>query len=173
VAKVTRLRPKRHDEIRERLQLALDLPLDLKQETRDDLTNALGRYSPPKGWPFFMLNPDQLRFVNRAIRQGPRPHSTLEVWNAAMTYIRYDAGETVEIREIMASRALLAKDADLSPDETSRALAQLAKIGVLVRLRRGRYGVNPHVGFCGSLIKREAASKKVPPLKLIKRDGAP
>jgi hypothetical protein len=58
-AKVTRLRPKRHDVICESIQLALDMPLGLRQETRDDLADALGRFAPPETWSFVMLNPDQ------------------------------------------------------------------------------------------------------------------
>jgi hypothetical protein len=167
LAKVTRLRPKRHDEIRERIQQALDLSLDLKQETRDDLANALGRYSPPEPWFFMQLNPDQHRLVMREIRNGPRPLTTVNVWLAAFTHMRVDT------REVMAGRARLAADAQTSPAEVSRALVRLAEIGALIPLRRGRYAVNPHVGSCGALAKREAAAKKVPPLKLIKRDGAP
>jgi hypothetical protein len=142
VAKVTRLRPERHDEIRERLQLALDLPLDLKQETRDDFAEALGRYSPPEPWFFMQLNPDQHRL-------------------AAFTHMRIDT------REVMAGRARLAEDAQTSPAEVSRALVRLTEIGALIPLRRGRYAVNPHVGSCGSLARREAAARKVPPLKLV------
>ena len=46
--KVTRMRPQRHDAICESIQLALDLPLGLKQETRDDLADVLGRFAPPQ-----------------------------------------------------------------------------------------------------------------------------
>jgi len=118
-AKVTRMRPKRHDAICESLQLALDMPLSLKQATRDDLADALGRFAPPEQWVFVMLNPDQQRLVLKAINRGPRPLTTLKVWNAAISHIRYDTGE------IMAGRARLAEDADITPDEVSRALNRL------------------------------------------------
>lgn len=164
MAKVTRLRPRRHDEICESLQLALDLPLDLKQETRDDFAEALGRLSPPESWPFKMMNPDQIRLVSKVIRQGPRPLSTISVWLAAISHIHHDTGE------VMAGRVRLAEDAEISPDEVSRALARLAEIGVLLRLRRGRYAINPHVGWSGSLYKREASAKGVAPIKLTDAD---
>lgn len=167
MTKVTRLRPRRHDAICESIKLILDTRLDLPQETRDSLANTLGQLTPPKGWPFFMLNPDQVRFVSKAIGKCPRPLSTFKVWNTASTYIRYDTGE------IMANRKRLAEETDLSPEEISRALAQLAEIGALVRLRRGRYAINPYVGWAGSLYNREAAAKEAPPLKLVKRDDAP
>jgi hypothetical protein len=162
-AKVTRLRPKRHDAICESIQLALDLPLDLKQETRDDLADALGRFAPPETWSFAMLNPDQQRTVLKAINRGEKPALTLRVWNAAISHIRYDTEE----KEIMASCRRLAEDADTNPDEASRALNRLAQIGALIKLRRGRYAINPHVAWMGDLSKRQEAAKHVQPVRLI------
>lgn len=161
VAKVTRLRPRRHDAISESIQLILDMPLDLPQSARDSLADALGRFSPPESWPFVMMNPDQIRFVLKAIGSGPRPLHTLKVWNAAISHVHYDTGE------IMAGRARLAEDADVAPEHASRALGRLTEIGALLRLGRGRYAINPHVGWTGSLIKREAAAKGATPLRLV------
>ena len=159
-AKVTRMRPKRHDAICESLQLALDMPLSLKQATRDDLADALGRFAPPEQWVFVMLKPDQQRLVLKAINRGPRPLTTLKVWNAAISHIRYDTGE------IMAGRVRLAEDADITPDEVSRALNRLADLGALLKLRPGRYAINPHVGWSGGLVERQAAAKDELPVRL-------
>ena len=60
----------------------------------------------------------------------------------------------------MASRDALASDANLSPGEASRALNRLAEIGALLRLGRGRYAINPHVGWAGNLAKRQEAIGK-------------
>jgi DNA-binding transcriptional ArsR family regulator len=160
-AKVTRMRPKRHDTICESLQLWLDLPLGLKPETRDDLADALGRFAPPESWSFAMLNPDQQRLVLKAIGDGPRPLVTLKVWNAAISHIRYDTGE------IMAGRERLAQDVDVTPEHVSRALSRLTEIGALLKLRPGRYAINPHVGWTGSLVKRQEAAKDASELRLI------
>jgi hypothetical protein len=160
-AKVTRMRPKRYDTICESLQLWLDLPLGLKPETRDDLADALGRFAPPESWSFAMLNPDQQRLVLKAIGDGPRPLVTLKVWNAAISHIRYDTGE------IMAGRERLAQDADVTPEHVSRALSRLTEIGALLKLRPGRYAINPHVGWTGSLVKRQEAAKDASELRLI------
>jgi hypothetical protein len=160
-AKVTRMRPKRHDAICESIQLALDLPLDLKQETRDDLADALGRFAPPETWSFAMLNPDQQRLVLKAIDDGPRPLVTLKVWHVAISHLRYDTGE------IMAGRKRLAQDAGIDPDEASRALSRLTEIGAVLKLRPGRYAINPNVGWSGSLLKRQEAAKDAPELRLI------
>jgi len=160
-AKVTRLRPKRHDAICESIQLALDMPLGLPQGVRDALADALGRFAPPETWSFVMLNPDQQRLVLKAINGGDKPALTMRVWLAVISHIRYDTGE------IMASRGRLAEDAETTPDEASRALSRLLEIGALVRLRRGRYAINPHVGWTGDLVKRQEAAKHVPPVRSV------
>jgi hypothetical protein len=159
-AKVTRMRPKRHDAICESIRLALDLPLGLKQASRDDLAEVLGRFAPPETWSFVMLNPDQQRLVLKAINRGEKPALTLRGWNAAISHIRYDT----ETKEIMASCRRLADDADTNPDEVSRAMTRLTEIGAVLKLRRGRYAINPHVGWTGDLVKRQEAAKHVPPV---------
>jgi hypothetical protein len=138
-AKVTRMRPKRHDAICESIQLVLDLPLDLPQVARDSLADALGRFAPPEQWGFVMLNPDQQRVVLKAINRVEKPALTMRVWLAVISHIRYDTGE------IMAGRERLAEDAETTPEEASRALSRLAEIGALLKLRPGRYGVHPGI----------------------------
>jgi hypothetical protein len=159
-AKVTRMRPKRHDAICESLRLALDLPLDLPQAVRDGLADALGRFAPPETWSFVMLNPDQQRLVLKAINRGEKPALTLRVWNAAISHIRYDT----EHKEIMASCRRLADDADTNPKEVYRAMSRLTEIGAVLKLRPGRYAINPHVGWSGDLVKRQEAAKHVQPV---------
>jgi hypothetical protein len=164
-AKVTQMRPKRHDAICESLRLILDQPLGLSQASRDDLAEVLGRFAPPETWSFVMLNPDQQRLVLKAINNGPRPLTTLKVWNAAISHIRYDTGE------IMAGRKRLAEDTETTPEHVSHALIRLFEIGALTRLRRGRYAINPHVGWAGSSLKRQEAAKAVPPIRAVKPDS--
>ena len=161
-AKITRLRPKRHDRIAEAGQLLLDMPLGLKDATRDDLAEALGRFEPPphETWKYAMMNPDQLRQVLKAINASPKPLSTLRVWTAVLSRIRYDTGE------VMAGGRLLADDAGTTPQEVSRALNRLVEIGALLRLRRGRYAVNPHVAWVGSLDRREVVAMTTSPVQL-------
>jgi len=156
--KVKRLRPRRHDVVTESIQLILDIPLGLTQGARDCLNDVLGRFSPPETWGFVMLNPEQQRLVLRAINHSEKPALTLRVWNAAISYIRYDTGE------IMSGRERLAQDAETTPQETSRALARLTEIGALIRLKPGRYAINPHVGWQGSLLKRQQSANKTPTL---------
>lgn len=160
---VTRLRPARHTAICDSLQLTLDLPLGLKQETRDDIASALARFRPPEQWWFVMLNPEQQRLVLRAINRGQKPLTTLKIWNAAISHIRYDTGE------VMATRFELAADADTTPAEASRALNRLAELGALERVSRGRFAINPYVGWSGDLGKREEAIKRAQKLKLVEK----
>ena len=48
------------------------------------------------------------------------------------------------------------------------ALEPLAsEIGALLKLRPGRYAINPHVGWVGDLAKRQEAAKDVPPVRLV------
>jgi predicted transcriptional regulator of viral defense system len=46
-------------------------------------------------------------------------------------------------------------------------MTRLTEIGALVRLRRGRYAINPHAGWTGDLVKRQAAAKDVPPVRAV------
>src|SRR4051794_28646079 len=146
-AKVERLRPRRHDTIAQSLQLALELPLGFSQGTRDEIAEALGRYEPASTWTYTMLSPEQLRIVLKLINASEKPAITLRVWTALVSHVRFDSGE------IMAARARLSEDAETTEQEVSRALSRLTAIGALTRLRPGRYAINPHVGWAGSLAK--------------------
>jgi hypothetical protein len=161
MGKVTRLRPKRHDVILEGLQLALDFGDEwgLRQDTKDDLAQAVGRLAPPEKWGYVMLNPDQQRAVLKAIGAGPRPNETLRAWLACISFIAYDRDG-----EIMARRTQIAEAADLTPQNASTALSRLVDIGVLLRVGRGRYAVNPHVAWSGPLHKRDIAAKEQMPV---------
>jgi hypothetical protein len=160
--KVTRLKPKRHDVIVEALNLVLDYShhYELDQHTRDGLAAAVGKLAPPEKWGFVMLNPDQQRAVMKAIDATSKPHTTLKVWNACISFIAYDRDG-----EIMAARSQLAQAADIRPQETSTALASLVDIGVLIRTGRGRFKVNPYVAWSGPLHKRELAAKTQSPVR--------
>ena len=161
MAKITRLRPKRQDILLEGLQLALDFGDEwgLRQDTKDDLAQAVGRAAPPEKWGFVMLNPDQQRAVMKAIKDGPLPFQTVMVWNACISFIAYDRDG-----EIMASQTQIAKTADVELTSASKALSRLVEIGVLERLRRGRYRVNSHVAWSGPLHKREIVAKEQAPI---------
>jgi len=158
---VTKLRPKRHDVIVEALQLVLDFGehFELDQHTKDSLASAVGKLAPPERWGFIMLNPEQQRLVVKAIKGSERPLATMAAWNVVISFIAYDRDG-----EIMATRNQIAEAAGIRPQEASLALSSLVKIGALERLRPGRYRINPHVGWSGSLHKRDLAARDQSPV---------
>jgi hypothetical protein len=105
------------------------------------------------------INPEQSRLVLEAAIKCPRPKTTLFVWSHSLTCIHPDTGEITE------SAAQFAEELEISPSEVSRALAQLAKIGAIIRISRGRYKINPNVAWEGELWKREIAARDVLPLQ--------
>lgn len=163
---VKKLRPKTHDVLTVSIANVLDFasPLGISQATKDDLAQAQGRVAPAEGWGFVMLNPEQQRKVLKAIDVCKNPFITLKVWNSVISFIAYDRDG-----EIMASRDQIADAAALTPQHTSRALSILVEIGALLRIARGRYAINPHVGWSGPLVKREDAAKDAPKLRLVEK----
>lgn len=115
-------------------------------------------------WVFVKISPEQWRFVMQATLHSKRPDLTFRVWNAAVTHMQMDSGE------ITASRQQLAKDVGTNPDEVSRAMSELAKIGAVVKHRRGQqviYVVNSNVGWNGDEGSRQVAAKEAPKLRLV------
>jgi predicted transcriptional regulator of viral defense system len=105
------------------------------------------------------INPDQNLLVVQAAIRCSRPKTTLRVWSHLITCIHPDTGEITE------SPAQFSDELEMKRNEVSRALSQLAEIGAIVRIARGRYMINPHVGWQGELWKREIAARDVPPLR--------
>ena len=145
-------------------QLAFDL--EMPEEARAHLENALYRVTetPGRRWMFVMINPDQFRFVSKAIQNTRNVATTFAVWNSAITYIRMDTGE------IMASREKIAEEVGVAPRTVSTSMSDLVKIGAIIRLRRGRrmaYFVNPTVGWNGGEGARQEAAKTAPKLRLV------
>ena len=168
MAKIVRFKAKRRDVIMQGLQLALDFSehYNLKQSTKDDLAQCISKMAPPESWGFVMLNPDQQRTVIKAINEGPRPHTTLMIWASVISFVAYNSDG-----EIMASREQIAEAANVSPENTTRALSRLVEIGVLTRIARGRYKVNPYVAWSGPLHKRELAAKDSKPVLVAMTGG--
>jgi hypothetical protein len=103
-----------------------------------------------------MINQQQLRLILKIVNNGPRPLTTLWVWNAVLLHIHRDTGE------IAASACELADDAGTTADEVAWALNRLAEIGALRQIEPGRYAINPNVGWVGDLAKRQEAARHVP-----------
>lgn len=113
-------------------------------------------------WVFVMLNPEQMRFMIKATNRTPRPLNTLRVWNVCLTYVKKNTGE------IMVGREQLAKDAETTVHEVSRAMGELTRIGALIREKQGcriTYYVNPRVGWNGGEDTRQKAARNAPKLQ--------
>ncbi len=152
---------RRRDVLIEGLQLALDFGDEwgLETATKNDLARALGQLAPPEKWGYVVLNPEQQRLVIKAIQDGARPGETAFVWQTVISYIAYDRNG-----EIMADRTTIAEAAGVLPKHVSTALTRLVEIGALIKLARGHYAINPHVGWCGPAHKRELAAKDYQPV---------
>lgn len=159
--KVVKLRPKGHDAIAQALQLTLELPLGLKQSSLDDIAEALGHYEPAATWTYTMISREQQRLVLKLINASKKPAITSRVWLALVSHVQLDTGE------IMAGLVRIAEDALTTKPEASRAMTYLAEVGALIRISPGRYKINPHVGWAGSLAKREAAAQEAPLLHIM------
>lgn len=151
-----RLRTKAHDRIADALQAALELPLPLSPGARAEVAGALSTYLP-KPWNFVMLSVDQARDIQRRITAGERPGTTLAVWVAALSYAGWGTGL------IEATRAELADLAGTTPQEVSRAMSALVRMGALVRVGPGRFALHPGAAWAGTLAARRQALEEARP----------
>jgi hypothetical protein len=147
------------------LQAAIDLKMS--PEVLDELSNKLYSLTqvPNRRWSFIMISQQQFRDVSLAISKMPHGGKTLLLWTIIVTYIRQDTGE------LLVDRDELAKTTNTLPDNVSRSLTELVKIGALIRIKRGRrtvYFMNPHVCWNGTEGARQAAAQNVQPVAPIR-----
>ena len=140
--------------------------LNLPDEVRGELDNALYKITETSArrWVFVMINPEQFRYIMKASATTSKPDFTWKVFTTAITYIRMDTGE------IMADRDQLSDDLGTLPCNISTAMTELAKIGAIIKEKRGRktaYFVNPNVGWAGNEAVRQDAAKEYPKLRLV------
>jgi hypothetical protein len=121
-------------------------------------------YTERRGWAFVMLSTDAIREVTRLIhREAPKPATTMRVFLLVCAYVDIDTAR------VTASREEIATDADTTPQEVSRALAWLARQGVMAKRQhqhRDVWYVNAEVAWRGSLAAREAVAS--PRLELVR-----
>jgi hypothetical protein len=140
--------------------------IDLSEEARAVIDNALYVITdnPGERAVFTMINNDQFRYVSEKIMDCRNVATTFAVWNIAITCVRQDTGE------ILATRSQLAEKARTHPNHVSCAMAELEKIGAILKEKRGRnvvYKVNPHVAWNGGEGARLAVAKNAPKLRLV------
>lgn len=118
-----------------------------------------------KGWSFVMLSPAQNRLVVRWINaNAKRPRVSAALWAEFFCHMRTDTGE------ICMSRAEMADAVGVQPRTVSEALAELQKMGAVIRHQEGRevrWFMNPRVGTHLTGVAREEAQRAAPLLELI------
>ena len=119
-------------------------------------------------WNFNMISPAQCLVVWNAIRQGDRPSETRAVFDYALTHLEINTGIVTLTREEIAEYV------DIRPQEVSAAMSRLESLGVIFRERvkvpgmkgrgKARYRINPHVGWNGSLDRRQQLAEQNQPV---------
>ena len=174
VSRAERISQKKAEDAR---QAVLDL--ELPKTATETMLVAIARHTypstPPEKWTFHMLQPKQVLTVWDAIRALPgkdRPHQVRHLFDLVLTHLEWDTGLVILTREELAEKI------GTDPDNVSRMMGTLERIGVIVRERvkldgmRGRgiarYRINPHVAWHGGLEVRQEQAKQIPlPLTLI------
>jgi CRP-like cAMP-binding protein len=190
-AKLLRFRTKRDLITRDTAaQLAAQIRLfpeeQLPAQARAAMLNQLQRFTHPDSdqpiWAggFSMLSRVQTAAVWNAIRALPadaRPNHVRHAFDLVLLNLRQDTGE------VMLTRDQLADEIGTKPENVSRIMGTLERMGVIRRERRrvegirGRgmavYFINPHVAWNGSLeIRKEEAAAASPPLLTLMQGGA-
>lgn len=189
--KVVRFQPrrdliKREVAVKVAEQLRLFSDSDVPQHAREAMLNALQRLTSPDGegsiWEggFMMLSRLQTKAVWDAIRKLPseaRPHQVRHAFDLVLLNLRQDTGEVTLGTED------LVKELETAPENVSRVMGTLERMGVIRRERRRVPGVrgpgkavffiNPHVAWNGSLnIRKDEAADRSPPLLSLLEGGA-
>ena len=167
MAKVIKL-PKHSRATRQNAEKAREAlrEIDMPHEARAVLDNALYLITDNPGTRvvFTMINNEQFLYVSQKIIDCRNVATTFAVWNVAITCIRQDTGE------ILATRAQLAEQTRTHPNQVTNAMADLTKIGAIIKEKRGRnvvYKINPHVAWNGGEGARRAAGQAAPRLRLV------
>ena len=143
------------------------LDLELPKQAETDMLVTIQRYETggqSEQWRFVMLSPMQCLAVWDAIdARDPKPRTTRRVFDRVITHIEINTGVVTLAREEIAERI------GVHPDEVSKAMGRLEKLGAVVRERvkipgmkgpgRAQYRINPYVGWNGSLENREEAAR--------------
>lgn len=180
MAQIARFLPRQERISRQKAADARQAVLDLQlpQPATETILLTIARHSDPSGrekWAFHMLQPMQVLTVWDAIRALPgkdRPHQVRHLFDLVLTHLEWETGLVILTRDELAERI------GTNPDNVSRMMGTLEKIGVIIRERvrmdgmRGRgiarYRINPHVAWHGGLDSREREAEQIPlPLTVI------
>jgi hypothetical protein len=108
-----------------------------------------------------MLSEEKAAEVFALISKGRKPWTTVRVWFAVTFSTNYDNWA------VTADVPALSAKAGVPEAEVRRALGALTRMGALIRMSRGRYAVNPHVSWRGTLQERRKAQAAAPDLRVV------
>jgi CRP-like cAMP-binding protein len=175
-ARVVQLRT-RADQIRaeqaERLrQMVMAFP-ELPERAAGEIIAAIDRSTAAEhGWTFVMMSPeDNAKVVAWLAENSSLPMLAMRLWSVLFLHLRRDTGE------IMQTRDELADAVGTSPDDVSRIMGELERIGAISRKRtkiagmRGpgmaRYFMNPKIGTHLTGAAGDKAQADAPLLQII------
>lgn len=186
-SKVYRLLPDRERIKREEAADAMLIigRLGLPRHAEQRIQHDLYRIVEPDGTrtPFgkyVMLSVQQMGTIWDAIRALPakhRPHEVRHAFDLCILNLRQDTGEVMLTRDEIAARMKTA------PNDVSKAMSCLEKMGVIIKGDRRKiaglrgpgvaaYFINPHAAWNGSLeIQRIEAERQMPPLLNLVQGG--
>jgi hypothetical protein len=105
-------------------------------------------------WSYVMISEDDATLAVARIHTGEKPYTTLKVWLAVMFATGWNTCEiTAKPRE-------LAARAKVHEVDVRRGLSYLTRLGILRRVGRGRYEVNPEIAWRGDLSARQKAEER-------------
>jgi len=143
-------------------QLVTNFP-GLPERARGEIVAAIDRRTAARhAWTFVMLSPEQNAFVVRELRQrSSRKVMALALWGELFTVLDRRTNEIGATREELAVRI------DATPNDVTRIMSELVRIGAIERRRvptqgvrgKGRvvYAMNPNVATQLSGPAREEA----------------
>ena len=161
ISKAMRLTKRKAEDARRAI---LDLGLPKQAET--DILITIQRYETygqPEQWNFNMISPAQCLLVWGACKKGEKPYETRDVFDQVITHLETNTGVVTLTREEIAERV------GTTPNEVSRAMGRLEKLGAVIRERvkipgmkgrgKAQYRINPYVGWNGSLEHRSETAR--------------
>jgi len=154
-------------------QALLPFEQEMPEQVRELIGHIDRKTAARNGWTFVMLSPSQnAAVVSYLAIHSSRPLVAVRLWALCFEYLRNDTGEILLRRDEIADK--LQED----PDNVSRIMGELEKIGAIIRRRervdgmRGpglvRYFMNPVVGTHLSGTARDQAQADAPPGPLLR-----
>lgn len=164
------------DQAEQLRQLVLDFP-NLPTRAVGEIVATIDRQTVSKnGWNFMLLGTEEnAAIVSWLAEHSSRPLVALRLWAQLLAHLRTDTGEIVQTRDE------LAEALQITPNDVTRIMGELASIGAISRRRervaglRGpglvRYFLNPLAATHLSGAARDKAQAAAPPLLALIEGG--